>query len=97
MNRRAFLKAIATIGAAAAIPSTLIPKWKAREPQFLYFRGVPVRYDPACPANRVYFLNRDGIWLVEGQEQTVQTFLAEGRVHTVTEKARRLGTIIDMT
>lgn len=32
MNRRAFLKAIATIGAAAAIPPALLPKWKHDEP-----------------------------------------------------------------
>ena len=69
MKRRSFLKAITTIGAAAAIPASLIPAWKTEENECfkeLQFRGHEIVYSKYCPRGTVYFLNPKGIFINDG-------------------------------
>jgi len=59
MNRRAFLSRLSAgiVGAcvAAKIPTGLPPS--AITTRAMHYRGVPLRYDPNMPSDRVYFLN----------------------------------------
>lgn len=67
LTRRSFLRAIATVGTAAAIPSALLPLWKQRERlQYLSFRGRPVIYSKYCPKDTIYFLSPHGIMFNDG-------------------------------
>ncbi len=89
MNRRTFLKAIATIGAAAAIPAALIPKWKVDErdvTQYLSFRGHRIIYSKYCQQDTIYFLNPNGLSWNDGSG-----WRFEGRA--VVMNPRRLGAV----
>ena len=52
MDRRAFLKAVATVALAATLPPV-----QAHREQYLTYKGARYFWDPDCYGNRMYVLD----------------------------------------
>lgn len=52
MDRRAFLKAVATVALAATLPPV-----QAHREQYLTYRGAKYFFDPYCERNRMYVID----------------------------------------
>jgi hypothetical protein len=72
MNRRGFLqRTIGAMAAAIARPYLLVPMARTfTTPPVLFpeicFKNIPLRFDRDCPVHNVYFLGKDGPYVIRG-------------------------------